>query len=95
MSVRVRVLITPVQVLGNRTYTVPVAEPVPLGDLLRGLPLPQNEEREIWEEQHGEPKLRTGLAVLVNGMNVMHSAGLDTEVHDGDRVSLIHGISGG
>ena len=95
MSVQVRVLITSTQVLGNRMYSVPVAGPTALRDLLRDLPLPLDERREIWVIQDGEPQLRSGLAVLINGSNIMHSRGLDSEVDDGDRVSLIHGIIGG
>lgn len=95
MSVEVRLLVTSAQVLGRRSYSVPVTEPVTVGDVLRELPLPGDEKREIWADGDGASDLRTGLAVLINGRTVMHSGGLATPVHDGDRVSIIHGISGG
>lgn len=95
MSIEVRVLITSGQVLSNQSYSIPCSAPVGLRDLLSDVPLSADEQREIWAEQSGEFHLRSGLAVLINGLNVMHSGGLDTEVRDGDRVSLIHGISGG
>jgi sulfur carrier protein ThiS len=95
VSVEVRVLIAPRQVIEDRTLRIEVAAPVPLRTLLAELPLSPDERRDVFVEEDAGVSLRPGLAVLVNGRNVMHSTGLETEIRDRDRVSVIHGISGG
>lgn len=95
MSIEVRVLIAPRQVIEDRTMRIEVPTPILLRTLLSDLPLSQDEKRDILLEAGPTAVLRPGLAVLVNGRNVMHAGGLDTEIRDHDRISVIHAISGG
>ncbi|MFW5999416.1 MAG: MoaD family protein [Halanaerobiaceae bacterium] len=42
-----------------------------------------------------EGKIDTGTIILVNGHNVLHREGLDTEVKDGDEIAIFPPSAGG
>jgi len=95
MKVQVRVLVTPKQVIQNRTFNLELPGPVPVADLLRMLPFREDERWQLFQCNGGEILLNQGLAVLINGENITLRNGLQTLVSDGDRVSVIHALSGG
>jgi molybdopterin synthase sulfur carrier subunit len=43
----------------------------------------------------GNKELKKDLRLLVNGRDIIFLAGLETELHDGDRLSLLPPIAGG
>jgi len=95
MKVQVRVLVTPKQVVQNQTFEFEFSGPLTVAELLRMLPLEEEERRQIFQCRGQEVMLRPGLAVLINGENVTLRSGLQTSIADGDRISVIHALSGG
>jgi len=95
MKVQVRVLVTPRQVLRNRTFQIELPGPASVAEVLGMLPLNEDELQQLFQRRGAGVTLNPGLAVLINGENVAFRNGLQTPISDGDRISLIHAISGG
>lgn len=96
MRVHVRVLVTREQIVQGRTFDLDVAASATVTDVLRELAV--RERSLIGPVLVPGPgfSVRPGLALLKNGVNVLHSPeGLETRLSEGDSLSFIHGISGG
>lgn len=96
MRVHVRLMVTREQVVQGRALDLDLAASATIADALRALAvLDQSVVGPILGPGPG-PSVRPGLALLLNGVNVLHSPrGLETRVSEGDNLSFIHGISGG
>lgn len=96
MKIDVRLMVTREQILRGTTLRLELAPPASVGDVLRRL---VDQDRSlIGLILVTEPILgvKPGFALLLNGANVLLApAALETPVSEGDRLSLIHGISGG
>ena len=95
MRVRVRILVTPLQVMRYQTVEVELPEGGCVGEALHRLPLGAVELESLFQKGTPELKLKLGLAVLINGENVTFHDGLRTRLSEGDTVSLLHAIGGG
>jgi sulfur carrier protein ThiS len=96
MKVDVRLLVTREQILRGTTLCLELASPASVGDVLRRLADQDRSLVELALVREPTLTLRPGLALLLNGANVLLAPqALETPVSEGDRLSLIHGISGG
>jgi|GEM_PF-2244180 hypothetical protein len=96
MRVHVRLMVTREQIVRGRTFDLDVGASATVTDVLRELVV--RERDVIGPVLVPGPGLsvRPGLALLKNGVNVLHSPeGLETRLSEGDNLSFIHGISGG
>ncbi|OAG28563.1 ubiquitin-like small modifier protein 1 [Thermodesulfatator autotrophicus] len=69
-----------------------IAEPITLAQLLKEL---AKKYAGIQEKLLEEEKLRPGVVILVNGKNVLHLQGLNTEIEPGDTVVIFPPGAGG
>jgi len=95
MKVQVRVLVTSKQVIRNQTFEIEFSGLLTVAELLRMLPLEEEERHQIFQRKDREVVLRPGLAILINGENVTFRNGLQTLIADGDRISIVHALGGG
>jgi len=95
MTIEVRILVTKDQILRGTTARLDVASPACVGDVLLRLVEQDCRFADLALDKGPALAVRPGLALLLNGVNVSLSQGLKTPVADGDRISLIHAISGG
>ena len=95
MRVRVRILVTPLQVMRYQTVEVELPEGGCVGEALHRLPLGAVELESLFQTGTPQLKLRLGLAVLINGENAAFRDVLRTPLSEGDRVSLLQTIRGG
>ncbi|MGD9675913.1 MAG: MoaD/ThiS family protein [Candidatus Bipolaricaulia bacterium] len=96
MRVHVRLMVTREQILQGRALDLDLTAPATIADGLRTLA--RHDRSVVGPILTPGPDLgvRPGLALLLNGVNVLHSPqGLETPVSEGDNLSFIHGISGG
>jgi molybdopterin synthase sulfur carrier subunit len=73
-----------------------MAMDIPKGSSLKELILELcNRETMCFGELIGGNKIRPGLAILLNGINITHLNGLETQVKDHDVVSFLPTAGGG
>ncbi len=89
----VRLFATLRQIAGKRSLQIPVEPGQTVGDALRALVerLPKLEEA-IWNP---DGSLAGHVAVVLNGRDVRHLAGVDTPVCDEDRLDVFPPVGGG
>lgn len=94
MKIHVRLMVTREQIVEGRTLDLEVAASACIGDALRELA--ERDRNLIGPVLGADFSLRPGLALLHNGVNVLHSSdGVAVRLAEGDSLSFIHGISGG
>ena len=94
MKIHVRLMVTREQVVQGRTIDLDVVASARIGDALRELA--QRDRTLIGPVLGADLSIRPGLALLHNGVNVLHSSGgMAAHLAEGDSLSFIHGISGG
>lgn len=82
--IHVRVYAMLIDIVGSRTLEVEGAKTV--GELI-----------EILNSRYPgfRKELEKGFLILVNGTNILHMKGLDTEIKDGDTVVIFPPVGGG
>ena len=92
MELELRFFATFREAAGKKTVNAEFADGSTVGDVLRDL-------EEEYEEMAGRLIVDGGLApqinVLKNGREVLHLDGLDTDLDDGDRLSVFPPVAGG
>jgi len=82
--IHVRVYAMLIDIVGSRTLEVEGAKTV--GELI-----------DLLDSRYPgfKKELEKGFLILVNGVNVLHLKGLDTEIKDGDTVVIFPPVGGG
>ena len=94
MKVHVRLMVTREQIVQGRTLDLDMAASSAVTDILRELA--ESDRSVVGPILAPDLSLRPGLALLLNGVNVLHlPEGLGAPLSEGDSLSFIHGITGG
>ncbi|WP_408959389.1 ubiquitin-like small modifier protein 1 [Natrinema sp. 74] len=92
MDVDLRFFATFREAVGDKERTRTVADDATIGDVLAALEADYGGlEGQLLEDG----SIRPQLSVLKNGRNVVHMAGVETALEDGDVVSVFPPVAGG
>ena len=87
-------MLIPERVIRNETLEMELTEGSTVRDLLGQLPLTTAEKNQLFKSDGSN--LKDGMGILVDRKNVnLNAQGLDTQLSEGNLVSLIHLITGG
>lgn len=91
MELELRFFATFREAVGQKTIERTYDDAYRVGDVLRAL-IEEYPELEFFDE---DGDLRPFLNIMKNGRNVTHLEGLETELEDGDTMSLFPPVAGG
>ena len=93
--IKVNVIGYAARIFGRHTYEVPARPRMTLRDLLAELAreAPPDSRRQIYDE--GSDGLPGHLTIFVNSREARSLLGLDTELRDGDVITLLPPVAGG
>lgn len=90
---RIRIYATLRDLLGTNAVDLPLAEPAPVGTVLRQLAA---HHPALGEKLWDDSGRMTGLVtVLLNGRSIEYLAGMETPITDSDTLSLFPPVGGG
>ncbi|OAQ52677.1 hypothetical protein HTG_10145 [Natrinema mahii] len=92
MDIDLRFFATFREAVGEKERTRTVADDATVGDVLGSL---EAEYEGLDGRLLADGEVRPQLSVLKNGRNVVHMAGVDTALADGDVVSVFPPVAGG
>jgi molybdopterin synthase sulfur carrier subunit len=92
MHVTLKFFATFREVVGSKTIEREFPDGTAVGEVLRGL---EREYDGLAGELLVDGDLKPQINVLKNGREVLHMEGIDTEVYDGDTVSIFPPVAGG
>jgi len=92
MELELRFFATFREAVGGKTLAYEVDDGATVGDALRAL---ESEYDGLAGNLIVDGELAPQINVLKNGREVLHLDGLDTELSDGDRVSIFPPVAGG
>ena len=79
-------------VFGQKSIGMTLSGPLTVGNLLDVLCISRERRESIFD---GSGRLRSSLAVLLNGRNIHFLGGLDTVLNDGDKIAIFPPVAGG
>jgi MoaD family protein, archaeal len=91
MEVEFRTFATFRETAGQKTFVREYDDATTVGDVLRSL----SEEYPGMELLNGDGTTREFVSILKDGRDITHIDGLETELDDGDTVSLFPPVAGG
>ncbi|WP_222919909.1 ubiquitin-like small modifier protein 1 [Natrinema sp. SYSU A 869] len=92
MEIDLRFFATFREAVGEKERTRAVDDDATVGDVLSGL---ETEYDGLEGQLLEDGAVRPQLSVLKNGRNVVHMAGVDTSLEEGDVVSVFPPVAGG
>ncbi|UTF53723.1 ubiquitin-like small modifier protein 1 [Natronosalvus rutilus] len=92
MELDLRFFATFREAVGQKDLSRTVEDGATVGDVLAGL---EKEYAGLEGELLQDGAIRPQLSVLKNGRDVVHMAGVDTDLEEGDRVSVFPPVAGG
>lgn len=92
MDVELRFFATFREAAGSKTVEREVAEDATVGDVLAGL---ETDYEGMAGNLLADGDLRPQINVLLNGREVLHMDGVDTELSEGDTLSVFPPVAGG
>ncbi|MFC7240052.1 ubiquitin-like small modifier protein 1 [Saliphagus sp. GCM10025317] len=92
MELDLRFFATFREAVGQKDLSRTVEDGATVGDVLAGL---EEEYEGLEGELLEDGAIRPQLSVLKNGRDVVHMAGVDTDLEEGDRVSVFPPVAGG
>ncbi|WP_312909679.1 ubiquitin-like small modifier protein 1 [Natronosalvus caseinilyticus] len=92
MELDLRFFATFREAVGQKDLSRTVEDGATVGDVLAGL---EEEYQGLEGELLEDGAIRPQLSVLKNGRDVVHMAGVDTDLEEGDRLSVFPPVAGG
>ncbi|WP_440769967.1 ubiquitin-like small modifier protein 1 [Natronorubrum sp. DTA28] len=96
MEIELRFFATFREAVGQKERVEPFDDGASVGDVLASLESSYDGlEGQLLEDGDDGVEIRPQLSVLKNGRDVTHMAGVETELEDGDRLSVFPPVAGG